>query len=82
MNRLQDGNYLVALHGAVAVFVGGTEYADRKAEIVAREQELSFPSERLIAPPGWSEDEFYVGLYGRGKLQRDVHRFEFHARVD
>lgn len=82
VKRLQDGNYLVALHGAVGVFVGAEEFLDRKEEIKSRSDDLKFPSEKLLVPNGWTEDEFLVGLYGRGKLQRDVHDFNFYARID
>ncbi|MFV8603980.1 hypothetical protein ACNRDG_06625 [Ralstonia pseudosolanacearum] len=82
VKRLQDGNFLVALHSAVAVFVGASEFDGRQAEIKSRCNELKFPSEELLVPHGWSEEEFLVGLYGRGKLQRDIHNFDFYARID
>ena len=82
VKRLQNGNFLVALHSSVAVFVGKNEFHDRQSEIKAKIDDLKFPSEQLFVPDGWTEDEFLVGLYGRGKLQHDIHNIAFYARVD
>ncbi|MGV8838337.1 hypothetical protein [Cellvibrio sp.] len=81
VKQLNEGGYLVALHKAVAVFVGQKEFETRKPEIIARFDELKFPSEELIADPSTSNDELLVGVYGRGKLQRDVYSFSFYQRV-
>lgn len=82
VKRLPDGNHLVALHGAVAVFVGGGEFQARQEEISLRIEELKFPSEELFVPEGWSEDDFLIGLYGRAKLHRDIRNRKFYARLD
>ncbi len=82
VKRLQQGDFLVALHSSVAVFVGAREFDDRKTEIKNRIEDLKFPSEALFVPQGWSEEEFLVGLYGRGKLQYDIHNFGVYARID
>ncbi len=81
VKQLNEGGYLVALHKAVAVFVGQQEFETRKPEIIARLDELKFPSEELIVDPSTSNDEFLVGIYGRGKLQRDVYNFSFYQRI-
>jgi hypothetical protein len=81
VKQLNEGGYLVALHKAVAVFVGQREFETRKPEIIARFNELKFPSEELIVNPSTSNDELLVGVYGRGKLQRDVYNFSFYQRV-
>lgn len=82
VKHLPDGNALVALHSAVAVFVGGDEFRVRRDEIVSRIDELKFPSEELLVPQGWSQDEFLTGLYGRAKLQRDIKNANLYARLD
>lgn len=82
VKRLQDGNFLVAFHSAVAVFVGKNELLERQAEIRIRMNDLKFPGEQLLVPQGWAEDEFMAGLYGRGKLQRDIHEINFYSRID
>lgn len=82
VKRLLDGNFLVALHSAVAVFVGKDEFVERRAEIEAKIGDLKFPGEELLVPPGWSDEEFLVGLYGRGKMQRDVHEPNFQMRIE
>lgn len=81
VKELNEGGYLVSLHKAVAVFVGQQEFETRKPEIIARLGELKFPSEDLMANPSTSNDELLVGIYGRGKLQRDVYNFNFYQRV-
>ena len=81
LKALPEGNFLVALHKAVAVFVGRKEFEQRREEISRRVADLKFPSEVLISPEGWTEDDFLIGLYGRGKLQRDIYHFSFHGRI-
>ena len=79
--RLKEGDCLVVLHGAVAVYVGDDEFETMKSQIENRILELKFPSEELIAPRNSPETNMLLGLYGRGKLQRDIYNFEVHARV-
>jgi hypothetical protein len=79
--KLETGDYLVALHNALAVFVGNDEFIKRKKEIVDRLNELKFPSEELIRSPDSSDDDFLIGVYGRGKLQKDIYEFSFLKRV-
>lgn len=81
VRELKEGGYLVAFHKSVAVFVGQQEFEQRKMEIVARLDELKFPSEELVVAPSTSNDEFLVGIYGRGKLQKDIYDFNFYQRV-
>lgn len=82
VKKIENGNFLVALHGAVAVFVGAREFLERVEEIKSRISDLKFPDEDLIVPNGWTEEEFLVGLYGRAKMQRDVQEKKFHSRID
>ena len=78
---LNEGDYLVALHKAVAVYVSQKEFEQIRPDILARLEELKFPSEELIMPEGDSENDFLIGLYGRGKLQRDIYSFGFYKRI-
>lgn len=82
VKNISGGNFLVALHGAIAVFVGCGELLGKLEEIKARMDELKFPGEDLIVPQGWAEEEFLAGLYGRGKMQRDIREKNFYARID
>ena len=81
VKALPQGDFLVALHRAVAVYVGRQEFEGRRDEIKEKASNLKFPSEVLITPEGWLDDEFLVGLYGRGKLQRDIYNFAIHSRI-
>lgn len=78
---LREGGYMVAFHGAVAVFVGQEEFQSMRDEILARERELMFPGEAFFVPPGMTRDDQLVGLYARGKLQGDAYRFRFYKRI-
>ena len=78
---LKEGGYMVDIHEAVAVFVGQQEFEDMRSEIVSRQYELLFPSERLFVPPNTSPDDTLIGLYGRGKLQGDAYNFSLHKRL-
>jgi hypothetical protein len=80
--RLKEGGYLVAFHEAVAVFVGDEEFASVKDEVRARRADLQFPGEVFLGGSGMSGDDLLVGLYARGKLQRDVHHFAFRKRIN
>lgn len=81
VKALPQGDFLVALHRAVAVYVGRQEFEGRRNEIEAKASDLKFPSEVLMTPEEWSEEEFLVGLYGRGKMQRDIYNFAIHGRI-
>jgi hypothetical protein len=78
VDELREGGFLVVFHPGVAVFVGAEEFNEVKAEIRRRIDELHFPSESFQAD---LDDKFLIGLYGRGKLQRDVFDFSFHRYI-
>lgn len=78
---LKEGGFLVRFHAALAVFVGQEEFAAVREEIVARLDELKFPEEILHGRDGYPQDHLLVGLYARGKLQRDAHFFHFYKRL-
>ncbi|WP_445656680.1 hypothetical protein [Achromobacter sp. NCFB-sbj8-Ac1-l] len=82
VKKIANGNFLVALHGAVAVFVGAREFSEKVEEIKSRIDDLKFPGEDIIVPQGWTEEEFLAGLYGRAKMQRDVQEQNFYIRID
>ena len=79
--QLKEGGYMVAFHDAVAVFVGQNEFEDRKDEIAARQSDLRFPGEVFIPPEGEPPHHILIGLYARGKLQRDAYFFNFYKRI-
>jgi hypothetical protein len=78
---LREGGYMVAFHKAVSVFVGEAEFEQIKDEIADRLSELKFPGEVFFAPPNESPEHLLIGLYARGKLQRDAYNFKFHKRL-
>lgn len=78
---LKEGGYMVAFHDAVAVFVGKEEFEKRQAEITARQAELKFPGEVFFPPAGEPQQHLQIGLYARGKLQRDAYFFNFYKRI-
>ena len=78
---LKEGGYMVAFHDAVSVFVGQEEFEQKRDEIVARQSELRFPGERFFVPTSDSSSHILVGLYARGKLQRDAYFFNFYKRI-
>lgn len=75
------GGYLVFFHKVVAVFIGEKEWESRKEEVQKRQRELMFPGERFFVPPGEPPENVLIGLYARGKLQRDAYHFNFYKRV-
>lgn len=79
--HLKEGGYMVSLHDAVAVFVSDDEFARHKHTIAARVSELLFPGERFFVPPGTNEQDALIGLYARGKLQRDCYSFSLFKRI-
>jgi hypothetical protein len=78
---LKEGGYLVRFHDAVAVFVGQEEFDQMRDEIATRLSELRFPGEDFFVPPGDPPHHLLVGLYARGKLQRDAYSFHFYKRI-
>lgn len=79
--ELKEGGYMVAFHDAVAVFVGAEEFKERRSEVEARQAELRFPEEHFFVPGDSGPDSILVGLYARGKLQRDCYNFRFFKRI-
>ena len=71
--RMAEGDYLVFFASPLMVYVGKEEFAAREHEIRQRLEDLKFPEEHVI-PASQSTDEInlFVGLYARGKLQRDA----------
>lgn len=78
---LKEGGYMVAFHKAVSVFVGQAEFEQMRTAIAARLSELKFPGEVFVAPPKEPPEHLFIGLYARGKLQRDAYDFKFHKRL-
>ena len=78
---LKEGGYMVQMHKAVAVFIGDEEFARQEKEIEARIKELSFPGEVFFSPEATTGRENLIGLYGRGKLQRDCYAFNLYKRI-
>jgi hypothetical protein len=78
---LKEGGYLVGFHDAVAVFVSDNEFERRRAEVATRQDELRFPGEVFFAPSDQSMNQTLLGLYARGKLQRDAYFFNFYKRL-
>jgi hypothetical protein len=78
---MDDGNYLVIFHSAVSVFVSSNEFNSRKQEILKRMDDLKFPSEVFVYDANNNGDGFLLGLYARGKLQKDAYEFEFLKRI-
>ncbi len=78
---LRSGGYLVEFHKAVAVYVDGREFLDRREEILNRIPELVFSGEKFDMPAHAPEDHALVGIYARGKLKRDIHNFAFLCRI-
>lgn len=72
---------IVFFHKVVAVFIGGKEWETRREEVQKRQEELLFPGERFFVPPGEPPENILIGLYARGKLQRDAYHFNFYKRV-
>jgi hypothetical protein len=79
--RLREGGYLVGFNEAVAVYVGDEEFESVRNETQARLNELKFPEEEFLGVQDWPENHLLIGLYARGKLQRDIHNFCFHSRI-
>ncbi len=71
--KMGEGDYLVFFASPLLVYVGKEEFAAREAEVRRRLEDLNFPEEHVI-PTSQQKDEtnMLVGLYARGKLQRDA----------
>jgi hypothetical protein len=71
--NMEDGNYLIFFASPLIVYVGKQEFLDQENEIKKRIDDLKFPSE-IIVPLSQERDDtnYLVGLYARGKLQRDA----------
>lgn len=79
---LGSHGYLVMLNAATAVFVGEDEFLSNRQMIKDRVDGLKYPTEVSIVPQAWSEDEYFIGLYGRAKYMYDVNNFRFFCRLD
>ena len=70
-----DGDFLVFFASSLLVYVGREEFATMRERIVADLDNLKFPSEVITAAAApLRPDDVLVGLYARGKLQRDAWR--------
>lgn len=78
---LNEDGYMVALHNAVAVFVGQKEFENRKGEIASRKNDLQFPGESFIHPAGKPHQYMLIRMYARGKIQRDAYFFSLYKRL-
>jgi hypothetical protein len=78
---MKEGGFIISFHKAIFVFVGEKEWEARKEEVQKRQGELMFPGERFFVPPGEPPENVLIGLYARGKLQRDAYHFNFYKRV-
>lgn len=81
VSPLKEGGFLVSFHRVIGVFVGQDEYDARRSEIVSRIKDLCFPGEAFFRDNRTPNDNLLVGLYARGKLQRDAHDFGFYKRI-
>ena len=79
--KMKDGDYLVQFHSIIAVFVGEDEVKLMKNEIKKRIRDLKFPGEVFMQEKPKEANDLMIGLYGRGKLQYDVHNFSFYKRI-
>jgi hypothetical protein len=72
--QMKEGDFLVFFASALLVYVGKEEFASIQGEVTSRRAELLFPSESFASPhqSERAEIEFLVGIYARGKLQRDA----------
>lgn len=79
--ELKEGGYLIGFHDAVAVFVSVDEFAAVKEEVTQRMKELTFPGEKFFNVDTAGDDNILIGLYARGKLQRDAYNFGYYKRI-
>ena len=80
--EMKLGGYLVGFNHVVAVFVGEEEFKAMKNEIQKRKLDLMFPEEHLLGKEGAPEDHLLIGLYARGKLQRDAYTAKMYSRIN
>lgn len=78
---MKEGGFIISFHKAIFVFVGEKEWETRREEVQKGQKELMFPGERFFVPPGEPPENILIGLYARGKLQRDAYHFNFYKRV-
>ena len=71
--EMEDHDFLVSFASPLKVYVGKSEFEQRRLEVKKRIAELHFPSETLT-PLGEKTKPLHalIGLYARGKLQRDA----------
>ena len=81
VQEMQDGNYLVVFHSAVVVFISKEEFLARRVEIAERINELKFPSEEMLHPTSSPTENLLIGMYARGKLQKDAFDFKYYKRL-
>lgn len=48
---------------------------------MAKQSDLRFPEESFFPPAGTPPDHLLIGMYARGKLQRDAYFFNFYKRL-
>jgi hypothetical protein len=71
--EMEDHDYLVSFANPLMVYVGKKEFEERENEIQSRLKDLYFPSENLKTFVGKGNPKnLLIGLYARGKLQRDA----------
>ncbi|MDZ4055559.1 MAG: hypothetical protein U1D69_01110 [Polynucleobacter sp.] len=73
VHQMKDGDFLVFFANPLLVYVGKDEYRERADEIRKRVSDLKFSSEEMVEFSGSSDEtKRLIGLYARGKLQRDA----------
>jgi hypothetical protein len=70
--KMEDEDFLVCFASPLFVYVGKGEFASQFEKIKIRFSELLFPSESIVPMSDLDDDTVMVGLYARGKLQRDA----------
>lgn len=81
VNLLKDGGFLVTFHDAIAVFVGEDEFSSSRDEIIRRIDDLKFLDEEIFPNTTSTYNDILIGLYARGKLQKDAYNFNFYKRL-
>jgi hypothetical protein len=82
VKRMKKGEYFVDFHKVISVYVGHEEYFSQKEEIYRRVKDLTFPDEHFLNnDQNRAEDDLYIGLYARGKLQYDAYNLSIHKRI-
>lgn len=71
VREMDDGNYIVAFNEKVFTVVLRDEFLDLRDKIIAEAK--TTPSEEfIVGRKGSPEDHFYIGLFGRTRLLRDI----------